>query len=204
MICLMPMCAYLSETSRMIQIYKALKAQGAEASIATHGGVHEALLQSEGIPYDIVGPRMTAERGTNSSRTMSALDTPVRACTRRRDADLRERRGRLFSAAQGNGRRDGIYADGAVVDARRRHLADHRARRRIHPTAVRARASAGGIESGATHLQVHAGLVGRRHPEQARHQDEALSGGLQRFGGRTWCPADPELSGSDPWATLSS
>ncbi len=63
MICLMPMCAYLSETSRMIQIYKALKAAGAQARIATHGGVHEALLQSEGIDYDIVGPRMDAARG---------------------------------------------------------------------------------------------------------------------------------------------
>ncbi|MBX9945877.1 MAG: hypothetical protein K2Y40_17490 [Reyranella sp.] len=47
----------------MIQIYRALKAAGAQARIATHGGVHEALLQSEGIDYDIVGPRMDAARG---------------------------------------------------------------------------------------------------------------------------------------------
>ncbi len=33
MICLMPMCAYLSETSRMIQIYKALVARGAEVRV---------------------------------------------------------------------------------------------------------------------------------------------------------------------------
>jgi len=63
MICLMPMCAYLSETSRMIQIYKALKQKGAQVSIATHGGVHEALIKAEGIPYDIVGPRMDEARG---------------------------------------------------------------------------------------------------------------------------------------------
>jgi UDP:flavonoid glycosyltransferase YjiC (YdhE family) len=63
MICLMPMCAYLSETSRMIQIYKALKQQGAQVSIATHGGVHEALIRAESIPYDIVGPRMDEARG---------------------------------------------------------------------------------------------------------------------------------------------
>ena len=35
MICLMPMCAYLSETSRMIQIYKALRARGAKVCMAT-------------------------------------------------------------------------------------------------------------------------------------------------------------------------
>jgi UDP:flavonoid glycosyltransferase YjiC (YdhE family) len=63
MICLMPNCAYLSETSRMIQIFKALRSRGAEARIATHGGVHEALLRSEGVAdYDIVGPHMDNER----------------------------------------------------------------------------------------------------------------------------------------------
>lgn len=76
MICLMPMCAYLSETSRMIQIYKALKAQGAEARIATHGGVHEALLQSEGIPYDIVGPHMNAKRGAQFVKDNVGLGHP--------------------------------------------------------------------------------------------------------------------------------
>ena len=62
MICLMPNCAYLSETSRMISIWKALRRLGAETVVATHGGTHEALLRSEGVPYEIVGPRMTAER----------------------------------------------------------------------------------------------------------------------------------------------
>ena len=76
MICLMPMCAYLSETSRMIQIYKALKAQGAEACIATHGGVHEALLQNEGIAYDIVGPRMTAARNVQFIKDNVGLGHP--------------------------------------------------------------------------------------------------------------------------------
>src|SRR5688572_15782671 len=63
MICLMPMCAYLSETSRMIQIYKALQARGAQVCMATHGGGHEALIKAEGIAYDIVGPRMDEARG---------------------------------------------------------------------------------------------------------------------------------------------
>lgn len=63
MICLLPMCAYLSETSRMVQIYKALRAKGAAARIATHGGVHERLLRLEGIDYDLIEPHMDAARG---------------------------------------------------------------------------------------------------------------------------------------------
>jgi UDP:flavonoid glycosyltransferase YjiC (YdhE family) len=61
-ICLMPNCAYLSETSRMIAIYKALREAGADAVIATHGGTYEKLLQNESIPYEIVGPRMSEGR----------------------------------------------------------------------------------------------------------------------------------------------
>lgn len=76
MICLMPMCAYLSETSRMIQIYKALKRQGAEVVMATHGGVHEALIAAEGIPYDIVGPRMDEARGQKFIRDNVGIGDP--------------------------------------------------------------------------------------------------------------------------------
>lgn len=61
-ICLMPNCAYLSETSRMIAIYKALREAGADAVVATHGGTYEKLLQNETIPYEIVGARMSDER----------------------------------------------------------------------------------------------------------------------------------------------
>lgn len=76
MICLMPMCAYLSETSRMIQIYKALRRQGAAARIATHGGVHEALLRNEGIEFDIVGPHMSAARGAQFVRDNVGIGSP--------------------------------------------------------------------------------------------------------------------------------
>jgi len=75
-ICLMPMCAYLSETSRMIQIYKALKRQGAEVVMATHGGVHEALIRAEGIPYDIVGPHMDEARGRKFIRDNVGIGDP--------------------------------------------------------------------------------------------------------------------------------
>ena len=76
MICLMPMCAYLSETSRMIQIYRALVAQGAKVRVATQGGVHEARLKAEGIAYDIVGPHMSAERGAQYVRDNAGLGDP--------------------------------------------------------------------------------------------------------------------------------
>ncbi len=79
MICLMPMCAYLSETSRMIQIYKALRERGAAARIATHGGVHEALLRSEGIDYEIVGPRMDEERGRRFIRDNVGIGNPAQS-----------------------------------------------------------------------------------------------------------------------------
>jgi UDP:flavonoid glycosyltransferase YjiC (YdhE family) len=76
MICLMPMCAYLSETSRMIQIYKALRKQGAEARVATHGGVHEVLLRNEAIEFDIVGPHMSAKRGHQFVRDNVGIGSP--------------------------------------------------------------------------------------------------------------------------------
>ena len=76
MICLMPMCAYLSETSRMIQIYKALKQKGADVVMATHGGVHEALIRAEGIPYDIVGPHMDEARGRRFIRDNVGIGDP--------------------------------------------------------------------------------------------------------------------------------
>ena len=63
MICLMPNCAFLSETSRMIQIYHALRDLGADACIANHGGLHQSLLHREGVAsYDIVGPPMDEAR----------------------------------------------------------------------------------------------------------------------------------------------
>lgn len=62
MICLLPNCAYLSETSRMLEIYRALLAKGAEVCVATHGGPHEEQLRKAGVPYTVVGPHMNGER----------------------------------------------------------------------------------------------------------------------------------------------
>jgi hypothetical protein len=54
-ICLLPQCAYLSETSRMLEIWRALRALDVPVRVATHGGVHERLLAAAGVPYDLLG-----------------------------------------------------------------------------------------------------------------------------------------------------
>lgn len=63
MIALLAQCAYLSETSRMIEVYRALTARGATVCVATHGGVHRNLLTAAGIPHEVIGPPMSDERG---------------------------------------------------------------------------------------------------------------------------------------------
>ncbi len=61
-ICCFPHCAYLSETSRMIAVYKELENKGVEVIMATHGGQYEELLKTEKIPYFIVEPYMDTKR----------------------------------------------------------------------------------------------------------------------------------------------
>jgi len=61
-ICLLPNCCFLSETSRMLEIYRALRARGAVVRVATHGGNQEQELREAGVPYDVIGPRFTNER----------------------------------------------------------------------------------------------------------------------------------------------
>ncbi len=61
-ICLFPHMGYLSETSRMVAVYKVLREQGEEPLVATHGGTYEWVLREEGIPYDVVPPTMSVER----------------------------------------------------------------------------------------------------------------------------------------------
>ncbi len=62
MICLLPHCAYLSETSRMLEIHRALRERGVAVRVATHGGTYEHLLRRAGVPYDVLGPRMDPAR----------------------------------------------------------------------------------------------------------------------------------------------
>ena len=61
-ICTFPNCAYLSETSRMIALYKEMKDRGVDVVMATHGGPYEWLFKDEGIDYTVVEPHFTDER----------------------------------------------------------------------------------------------------------------------------------------------
>jgi hypothetical protein len=69
MICLLPNCCFLSETSRMLEIYRALRErEGSPAGapgtagikVVTHGGPYESLLRAAGVPYDVLGPDVGA------------------------------------------------------------------------------------------------------------------------------------------------
>ncbi|MFO0648227.1 MAG: hypothetical protein U0326_18455 [Polyangiales bacterium] len=62
MIVLLPHVGFLSETSRMIAIYEALRARGVDACVATHGGTWESTLGASGVAYDLLEPRMSAAR----------------------------------------------------------------------------------------------------------------------------------------------
>jgi UDP:flavonoid glycosyltransferase YjiC (YdhE family) len=61
MIILMPHCAFLSETSRMLEIWRALAARGVEARIATHGGPFTRIYEEAGVPFDFLSPRIDPE-----------------------------------------------------------------------------------------------------------------------------------------------
>lgn len=61
-ICCFPNCAYLSETSRMVAVYRELVKQGENPVMATHGGTYEFILKDEGIPYHIVQPYVSSAR----------------------------------------------------------------------------------------------------------------------------------------------
>ncbi|MFO7952893.1 MAG: hypothetical protein R6U91_08865 [Bacillota bacterium] len=61
-ICLFPHMGYLSETSRMVEAYKALRELGVEPLVATHGGTYEWVLEYEGIDYEVIEPRMSHEQ----------------------------------------------------------------------------------------------------------------------------------------------
>jgi UDP:flavonoid glycosyltransferase YjiC (YdhE family) len=79
MICLLPHCAYLSETSRMMEIHRALTELGMPVRVATHGGPHERRLQEAGIPYDVLGPGFSAERSAAFVRSAIGLGNPAQS-----------------------------------------------------------------------------------------------------------------------------
>ncbi|MEV5962853.1 nucleotide disphospho-sugar-binding domain-containing protein [Kribbella sp. NPDC051952] len=76
MICLLPHCAYLSETSRMLELHRALTQLGLEVRVATHGGPHERLLAEAGIEYDVLGPGLSAARAARFVGSAVGLGDP--------------------------------------------------------------------------------------------------------------------------------
>ena len=69
MICLLPQCAYLSETTRMLEIHHTLRRRGVPVRVATHGGPYESLLRAAGVGYDVIGPPMDARRSAEFVRS---------------------------------------------------------------------------------------------------------------------------------------
>jgi UDP:flavonoid glycosyltransferase YjiC (YdhE family) len=58
MIILLPNCSFLSETSRMLAIARALDVRGEKVGIASHGGPYEHLLDEAGVRWHRLEPAM--------------------------------------------------------------------------------------------------------------------------------------------------
>ena len=76
MISVVPHCGYLSETSRMLEIHRALRERGAPVRLATHGGTHQNLLGRAGLDYDLIEPRLTPARCAELVRSGPGLGPP--------------------------------------------------------------------------------------------------------------------------------
>ena len=62
MIVLMPHGGFLSETTRMLHIARALQAQGEAVALASHGGPYTHVLDQAGMPWALLQPAMDASR----------------------------------------------------------------------------------------------------------------------------------------------
>jgi len=75
-ICLLPNCCVLSETSRAVEIYRALAARGVPVLVATHGGTWEVVLRDAGVRYDVLGPGWGAARCEAFVRCIPGIGSP--------------------------------------------------------------------------------------------------------------------------------
>jgi UDP:flavonoid glycosyltransferase YjiC (YdhE family) len=73
MICLLPNCCFLSETSRIIEIHRALRRRGVPVRVATHGGPHERELTAAGLEFDLIGPRVGRQRSVDFVRSVPGI-----------------------------------------------------------------------------------------------------------------------------------
>ena len=76
MICLLPNCCFLSETSRMLEIYRARTARGVPVRVATHGGTWEGVLREAGVPCDVLGPGWGPMRCEAFVRSVPGIGSP--------------------------------------------------------------------------------------------------------------------------------
>lgn len=68
-----PLCGFLSETSRMVAIYKKLVELGIPAKIVTHGGTYEFVLENENLPYDKIEPAISSD---DCKHYLDVMDKP--------------------------------------------------------------------------------------------------------------------------------
>lgn len=76
MIALLPNCGFLSETSRMLHIAQALRAQGEEVCLATHGGPYAQVLADAGEPFEWLAPRFDDARCAAYLRDLVQIGRP--------------------------------------------------------------------------------------------------------------------------------
>lgn len=76
MICLMPNCGFLSETSRILEIHRALTDRGAEVLTLTHGGPYVELLRDHGVPVEVLGEGWTSKRVTEFIASLPGIGPP--------------------------------------------------------------------------------------------------------------------------------
>jgi UDP:flavonoid glycosyltransferase YjiC (YdhE family) len=62
MIVLFPNCSFLSETTRMLDIARALQARGAGVAIASHGGTYEHILDGSEFPWRRLAPGLSRDQ----------------------------------------------------------------------------------------------------------------------------------------------
>lgn len=76
MIALFPHCGFLSETSRMLHIAQALRAQGEAVCLATHGGPYARLLADAGEPCTLLEPQFDDARCAAYLRDLVQIGRP--------------------------------------------------------------------------------------------------------------------------------
>ncbi|TDW79540.1 UDP:flavonoid glycosyltransferase YjiC (YdhE family) [Kribbella sp. VKM Ac-2566] len=76
MICLLPNCGFLSETSRILEIHRALTVRGVEVTTLTHGGPYVDLLRDHGVEVDVLGGGWNAERVGQFISSIPGIGSP--------------------------------------------------------------------------------------------------------------------------------